>query len=179
MARLKSGPSRRRAGCTALVFSRDLKKWRCVAAGEACAVAEELGGLGGDPGAWLARMKAANVDPHLRAAQAAHMAAVERVLAGALAERLGTETDRDPYPLLLVSALMGVMRAVVMIWAGVGGAVTLERLTDAAFQSLAEGFPEQCELRSIVADAVGTGKKLAAPLCRPAPVDQISAERTS
>ena len=63
---------------------------------------------------------------------------------------------------------MGVMRAVVMIWAGVGGAVTLERLTDAAFQSLAEGFPEQCELRSIVADAIGTGKKLAAPLCRPA-----------
>jgi len=142
-------------------------------------VAEELGELGGDTGAWLARMKAANVDPHLRAAQAAHMAAVERVLAGALAKRLGTEADHDPYPLLLVSALMGVMRAVVMIWAGVGGAVTLERLTDAAFQSLAEGFPEQCELRSIVSDAIGTGQKLRAPLCPPIPVDQTSAERTS
>jgi len=74
---------------------------------------------------------------------------------------------------------MGVMRAVVMIWAGVGGAVTLERLTDAAFQSLAEGFPEQCELRSIVADAIGTGQKLRPSLCSPVPVDQRSAERTS
>ena len=76
----------------------------------------------------------------------------------AILERLGTEADHDPYPLLLVSALMGVMRAVVMIWAGIGGAVTLERLIDAAFQSLAEGFQEQCELRSIVADAIGTGR---------------------
>jgi AcrR family transcriptional regulator len=152
---------------------------RAALVGEACAVAEELDELGGDPGAWLARMKAANVDPHLRAAQAAHMAAVERVLAGALAERLGTEADRDPYPLLLVSASMGAMRAVVMMWAGIGGAVALERLTDAAFQCLAEGFPEQCELRSIVADAIGTGQKLRAPLCQPVPVDQSSAERTS
>ena len=76
---------------------------RAALVGEACAVAEELGELGGDQGAWLARMKAANVDPHLRAAQAAHMAAVERVLAGALAERLGTEPDHDPYPMLLVA----------------------------------------------------------------------------
>lgn len=107
------------------------------------------------------------------------MAAVERVLAGALAERLGTGPDHDPYPMLLVSASMGVMRAVVMIWAGVGGAVTLERLTEAAFQSLAEGFPEQCELRDIVAGAIGTGQKFTTPLCQPIAVDQTSAERTS
>lgn len=107
------------------------------------------------------------------------MAAVERVLAGALAERLGTQPDHDPYPLLLVSASMGVMRAVVMIWAGVGGAVTLERLTAAAFQSLAKGFPEECELRSIVADALGTDQKLRAPLCQPISADLTPAERTS
>lgn len=156
-----------------------LEALRSALVGEACAVAEELGELGGDPGAWLARMKAANVDPHLRAAQAAHMATVERVLADALAERLGTDLERDPYPIVLVSAVLGVMRAVVMIWAGVGGAVTLERLTDAACQALAEGFPEQCELRGIVEQATGTNQKLRAALSPPVRATQRSAERTS
>jgi AcrR family transcriptional regulator len=154
---------------------------RAALVGEACAVADEVAELGGEPGAWLARMKAANVDPHLRAAQAAHMATVERVLAHTLAERLGTETDQDPYPVLLVSALMGVMRAAVMIWAGVGGAVPLEQLTDASFQALADGFPEDCELRRIVGGvAAGTGQRLrTAALCYPSLADETSEERTA
>ena len=120
---------------------------------EAAAVAEELAALGGEPATWLARMKAASVDPQLRAAQAAHMASVEQVIADALATRLGTEIGSDPYPQLLAGAAMGVMRAVGMIWAGAGGALSFEQLTDAAFQSLAAGLPEQCELRSIVETA--------------------------
>jgi AcrR family transcriptional regulator len=116
---------------------------RVVLVGEARVLAEELGDLGGDPASWLQRMKAAHVDPHLRAAQAAHMAMVERVLADALAERLAADPEHDPYPLLLAGAATGVMRATMTFWARSGGVVALEHLTDAAFRALADGLPER------------------------------------
>ena len=62
-------------------------------------------------------MKAAHADPQLRAAQASHMAQVESSFASALAERLGTDPDRDPYPLLLASAATAVLRATMSFWA--------------------------------------------------------------
>ena len=61
-------------------------------------VTHELSELGGDPLDMLRRMKAVRADPHLRAAQSAHMANIECALAEALAERLGTDPARDPYP---------------------------------------------------------------------------------
>jgi hypothetical protein len=100
-------------------------------------------------------MKAAQVDPHLRGARAAHMAKVECVVADALAERLGTDPDRDPYPLLLANAAMGVMRATIAFWGNTGGTVTLEQLVDSAWQALAQGLPEDCALRGI-ADGAGS-----------------------
>ncbi len=125
-----------------------LQALRVVLADEARGMVEELGHLGGDPAAWLRRMKAAHVDPHLRAAQAAHMAMVERVIAEALAERLGTDPERDPYPGLLAGVAGGVLRATNMFWARSGGTTPLEYLTDLAFQALASGLPEDCALRS-------------------------------
>jgi len=122
---------------------------RMVLTDEALAVGTELGALGGDPAAWLRRMKAAHVDSHLRAAQAAHMAMVERVIAEALAERLGTDCDRDPYPVLLAAAATGVIRATMTFWASSGGVVALDQLSDLAFQALADGLPERCALRRI------------------------------
>ena len=120
---------------------------RAVLTDHARTFAAELTELGGDPAGWAAKMKAAHDDPQLRAAQAAHMAAVESRFAGALADRLGTDPDRDPYPIVLAGAAMGVLRAVMSFWAATGGAVPLERLTDAAFQALADGFPENGALR--------------------------------
>ncbi len=70
-------------------------------------------------------------------------------LASALAERLGTDPDRDPYPLLLASAAIGVLRATMSFWAASGGAVPLDQLTDAAFRALATGFGEDCTLRDL------------------------------
>ena len=58
----------------------------------------KLSELGGDPAGWLRRVKEARADPHLRAAHAAQMAMVERAITEGLAERLGTDPDRDPYP---------------------------------------------------------------------------------
>ena len=80
---------------------------RVVMADDAQAVAEELSDLGGDPADWLDRMKEARADPNLRAAQAAQMAMTERAIAEGLAERLGTDPERDAYPALLAATATG------------------------------------------------------------------------
>jgi AcrR family transcriptional regulator len=126
-----------------------LEVLRAVLVDRAGHIAAELAELGGDPARWAAQVKAAQADPQLRAAQAAHMAQVESSFAGALAERLGTDPDRDPYPMLLASAATAVLRSTMSFWASAGGAVPLEQLVDAAFQTLADGFAETSALRDL------------------------------
>jgi AcrR family transcriptional regulator len=120
-----------------------------VLAAEARNRAEELWALGGDAAAWLHRMKSAQADPHLRAAQAAHLAVNERIVTEALAERLGTDPDRDPYPGLLAAAATAVLRSTLTFWAATGGEVPLDRITALAWQALAAGLPEDCALRTV------------------------------
>jgi len=91
-------------------------------------------------------MKEARRDPHLRAAHAAQMALMERTTAEAVAERLGTELESDPYPCLVAAATVGVFRASLTFWAGSGGTVALDTLIDSAFRALAEGLPERSAL---------------------------------
>ena len=122
---------------------------RAVLADQVRTILTELAELGGDPLRWATQVKAAHADPQFRAAQAAHAAQNEARLAAAIAERLGSDADRDPYPLMLASAAMGVLRATLSFWASSGGTIQLEELTDAAFQALADGFPEDCALRGI------------------------------
>jgi AcrR family transcriptional regulator len=126
-----------------------LEVLRVVLTERARHLAAELAELGGEPARWAAQMKSAQADPQLRAAQASHMAQVESIFAGALAERLGTDPDRDPYPMVLASAATGVLRATMSFWAAASGTVPLEQLADAAFRALAAGFPEDCELRDL------------------------------
>jgi AcrR family transcriptional regulator len=125
---------------------------REVMAVEAEAVAEELRELGGNPVDWLRRLKQARADTHLRAAHAAQMAMLERAITEGLAERLGTDPDRDPYPGLLAATASGVFRASVAFWGNSGGTEPLGRLIDLGFQALADGLPEGCALRQL-----GTG----------------------
>ena len=126
---------------------------RVVLADRVRGIAAEVAGLGGDPARWARQMKAAHADPQLRAAQAAHMAQVEASFASALAERLGTDPERDPFPMMLASAAAGVLRATLSFWAGIGGSVPIDQLTDAAYQAMADGFPEDCALRSMAGAA--------------------------
>jgi AcrR family transcriptional regulator len=130
-----------------------LEALRVVLIDEARARSEELRELGSDPASQLQRMKASHQDPHLSAARAAHMAMVECVVADALAERLGADPEQDPYPLLLAMAAMGMMRAAMSFWASSGGAVPLDQLVDSAARALADGLPENCALRGVVAAA--------------------------
>jgi AcrR family transcriptional regulator len=122
---------------------------RRVLASDAQTVADELSELGGDPADWLRRMRQAGADPHLRAARAAQMAMVERAITEGLAERLGTDPDRDPYPGLLAATATGVLRATISFWAGSGGPVPLDHLVDMAFVALADGLPERSALRHV------------------------------
>jgi AcrR family transcriptional regulator len=116
-------------------------------------IAEEVADLGDDPARWVRQMRTATADPQLRAAQAAHMAQVEATFASALAERLGTDPESDPFPLMLASAAAGVLRATLMFWARLGGAVPIDELIEAAYQTMADGFPDDCALRTIAGPA--------------------------
>jgi AcrR family transcriptional regulator len=122
---------------------------RVVLTQDAEAMAAELRSLGGDPADWLRRMKVARTDPHVRAAQAAQMAIIERAIAEGLAARLGTDQESDPYPVVLAATAVSVIRASLTFWAGAGGTVNLGQLMDQAFQALADGLPENSDLRRI------------------------------
>jgi AcrR family transcriptional regulator len=122
---------------------------REIMTNQARAVVNEFAELGGDPLEWLARMRASRTDPHLHAAHGAQMAALERSLAEAIAQRLGTTLERDPYPGLLASIATGVFRSSMSFWASSGGAVPLEHLVDRAFVALAGGLPETADLRHV------------------------------
>jgi AcrR family transcriptional regulator len=126
---------------------------RQVLVAEALKLTSELGELGGEPQDMLRRMKVVRADPHLRAAQSAHMANIESALAEALAERLGKDPARDPYPALLASIAGAVIRATTVFWASTGGAEPLDQLTDRAFRALADGMPEHCSLRPVTRTA--------------------------
>jgi AcrR family transcriptional regulator len=122
---------------------------RAVMTNQAKTVVDEFAELGGEPLEWLARMRASRTDPHLHAARAAQMAAIERSLAEAIAERLGTTLERDPYPGLLAAIATGVFRSSMSFWASSGGTVPLEHLVDRAFVALTSGLPENTDLRHV------------------------------
>jgi AcrR family transcriptional regulator len=125
---------------------------RVVLTRDSEAMADELRSLGGDPADWLRRMKVARTDPHVRAAHAAQMAMIERAIAEGLAARLGTDQETDPYPGVLAAAGVAVVRACLTFWAGAGGAAPLGQLIDQAFAALANGLPENTDLRRVPAD---------------------------
>jgi AcrR family transcriptional regulator len=129
---------------------------RRALAADSAARAEQISELAGDPADWVRRMKSLRDDPHLRAAQAAQLASTERVIAEALAERLGTDLATDPYPLLLAAAATAVTRASMAFWAGSGGTVSLEQITSLAGEALADGLPEDCRLRNVRAGSGAT-----------------------
>jgi len=129
---------------------------RVVLTRDSEAMASDLRSLGGDPAEWLRRMKVARTDPHVRAAHAAQMAMIERAIAEGLAARLGTSQETDPYPGILAAAAVSMVRACLSFWAGSGGAMPLSQLIDQAFKALADGFPENSDLRRVTAN-VTTG----------------------
>ncbi len=122
---------------------------RLVLTQDSEAMAGELRSLGGDPAEWVRRMKVARTDPHVRAAHAAQMSMIERAIAEGLAARLGADQETDPYPGILAAAAVSMVRACLTFWAGSGGTIPLGQVIDQAFKTLADGFPENSDLRRI------------------------------
>ena len=130
---------------------------RSVMTTQARRVADDFAELGGDPVEWLGRMRSARTDPHLHAVHGAQMAALERSLAEAIAQRLGADVERDPYPGLLAAMATGVFRSSMSFWAAAaGGTVPLDRVVDLAFAAIAGGLPENSDLRHVMATVTGT-----------------------
>jgi len=129
---------------------------RSVMTGQARRVADEFAELGGDPVEWLGQMRAARSDPHLHALHAGQMAAIERSLTEAIAQRLGADAERDPYPGLLAAMATGVFRSSMSFWAASGGTVPIDRLVDLSFAALASGLPENTDLRNVTTTAADT-----------------------
>ena len=76
------------------------------------------------------------------------MTQIEHAVVSGLCERLGVDPRQDPYPVLLASTTIGLMRAVISIWANLGETtVSLDALTDSAFQALAQGLPQDWGLK--------------------------------
>ena len=132
-----------------------LKALRVVMAGNAQAVADEFAALGGDPADWLNRTRSARADPHVRAAFAAQTARIERTVAEGVAERLGADPERDPYPGLLAATAAAVFRSSLAFWADAHGTVPLSLLIDLAFRALADGLPEHTALRRVSTSVTG------------------------
>jgi AcrR family transcriptional regulator len=118
-----------------------------VMTGVAEGIAEEFRDLGGGPADWLRWMKAARADAHLRAAQAAQMAQLERAMTEGLAQRLGVDPERDPYPGMLAAVAGATIRSGVIFWSNSGGAIPLDQYVDLAFRALGDGLPEDSQLR--------------------------------
>jgi AcrR family transcriptional regulator len=151
-----------------------LEALRLIIVDEARHVSAEIADMEGEIADWKRQMRSSQADPHLRAARAAHMATVESDIATALARRLGTDTETDPYPIVLASAAMAVMRSAFMFWPRSGGAIPLEQFADAACRSLARGLPEDGSLRALVSartDATDAAPEPAGPPGTPGAAD--------
>lgn len=118
--------------------------------------ADGADGSWSDPTEWMRRMKAVHADPHLRAAFIAHMAAFERVVAEAVATRLGVDAAVDPYPALLAASAMAACRVSMMYRSKLGLIGRSETVTDAAFSELASGLAGTCGLAAALAESGAT-----------------------
>ncbi|HLI14846.1 MAG TPA: TetR family transcriptional regulator [Acidimicrobiales bacterium] len=121
--------------------------------------------------AWLHRCQLVNSEPVLRAALAAHGAAVERILTSALASRLGVDPEADPYPAVAVLAATGATRAAVMFWGRTGGRVPIRQVVEAAFDLLAAGLADHGRAGRARAAQRGRGARRA-QLASPAPASR-------
>jgi AcrR family transcriptional regulator len=117
-----------------------LRSLRAVLVDYAATIDEEFDDLGEGKEAWFQRFCAVRADPDLRGAYAAHMSEVERSIMVAMAERLGTDPDHDPYPALVTATALAAVRVAALYWSANGGEDSLARLTGIAIDTLGKGL---------------------------------------
>ena len=102
------------------------------------------------------RLELIESEPSVRARARARQAEWETAIAGAIAERLGVEPDRDLRPRLVASVAVAAMRTALELWAtNAGDAASPRELLDRGIGLLAGGLgdvqsrpPAQCTARA-------------------------------
>ncbi|TWF82362.1 TetR family transcriptional regulator [Pseudonocardia hierapolitana] len=96
----------------------------------------------GPPSAWTAGVRLLIEQPELRGEFVKAAAAAERELAAAVAERTGTDPDRDMYPRLVAAAVGTAVHVASEQWLRADPPVALASLLDDALRQLAAGLPD-------------------------------------
>jgi AcrR family transcriptional regulator len=87
------------------------------------------------------QMSVVEPNPALLPRLVGSFAAVERILAQAVAQRTGTDVDRDAYPMLLAAVATAAVRTALHLWRTSDFQSSLPDLVDDAFVALAAGLP--------------------------------------
>ncbi len=91
---------------------------------------------------WPLRLQVIEANPVLIGRLVTHFGEADRALATAIAERTGTDVDRDPFPTLLALTSGAVMRTAMHRWLTGGFTDPLPRLVDEAWDLLVQGLPD-------------------------------------
>jgi AcrR family transcriptional regulator len=91
--------------------------------------------------AWVAKARLVKATPTLLAEQLKSDMAVERELAAAIADRTGTDADRDLYPRLVAAAIVSAVHAALDYWLDAPATTTLRSTLTRALQQVAAGLP--------------------------------------
>ncbi len=90
---------------------------------------------------WQLHMQVARQEPSLLPTMLARFAAYERSLIEAMAERTGSDPDRDIYPALAAATAMAAFRVAMVRWRTLEGELSLANLVEVAFEIVGAGFP--------------------------------------
>jgi AcrR family transcriptional regulator len=96
--------------------------------------------------AWVARVQLIKATPALMAERLKSDAALERALAEVIAERTGTEAERDLYPRLAAAAIVATVRAALDYWLDAPAATALRSTVTSALRQVAGGLPDPSSL---------------------------------
>jgi AcrR family transcriptional regulator len=96
----------------------------------------------GPPAEWTAGVRMLMAQPELRGEFVKAAAAAEHELAAAVAERPGTDPDRDMYPRLVAAAVGTAVHVAVEQWLRADPPVALASLLDDALHQFAAGLPD-------------------------------------
>lgn len=89
---------------------------------------------------WAMRSELLRRHPALLPRHLAALADIEQVLTAALGRRLGIDPRHDPYPEVVVSAVVATLRAALTWWDRSGRHLPLEEAAASALDDLARGF---------------------------------------
>ncbi|MGB9484354.1 MAG: hypothetical protein WCB86_10730, partial [Candidatus Dormiibacterota bacterium] len=90
---------------------------------------------------WLLHMQVVRQEPSLLPSMLASFAAQERSLVEAVAERTGTDPDRDLYPMLVAAVAIAAFRVALTQWRNRKGERSLPHLVKAAMTQVQVGLP--------------------------------------